>query len=182
MKIEEALISITQYMEEQQIPYVIVGGFAAAAWGRVRTTYDIDIIVDQKKMDIMKFVRLAKRNGLVTNKEDIEQAFKVQSHSSILSTGEFLFRIDLKGIYTYEDREAVTTAKTVHYKGARIRFCSPEILIAHKLKYGSERDLEDAFVVILAQKDKLDQAYLENLCRNLDVIKQLKDLMKKAKL
>lgn len=31
MKIEKTLISLTQYMEKQEIPYVIVGGFAAAA-------------------------------------------------------------------------------------------------------------------------------------------------------
>ena len=61
MNIEEALISITQYMKKQQIPYVIVGGFAAAAWGRVRTTNDIDIIVDQKIIDTKKFVDFVKK-------------------------------------------------------------------------------------------------------------------------
>lgn len=63
MKIEKTLISLTQYMEKQEIPYVIVGGFAAAAWGRVRTIYDIAIIVDQNKMDINKFVRFVQTEG-----------------------------------------------------------------------------------------------------------------------
>lgn len=182
MKIEEILILITQYFEQREIPYVVVGGFAAAAWGRVRTTYDIDIIVDQTKLDIKEFVQFSKARGLETGTYDIEQAFKELSHSSILSTGKSIFRIDLKGIYTYEDREAITTAKAVDYKGVSIHFCSPENLIAHKLKFGSERDLEDALVVLLAQGERLNQVYLENLCQRLGVVEKFKELRRTAQM
>ena len=176
------LISISQFMEKHQIPYVIVGGFAAVAWGRVRTTYDIDIIVDQNKMNVEDFVRFTHKEGLKTSVYDIERAFKEHSHSSILSIGDIFYRIDLKGIYSHEDRETVNTAKSVNYKGTTIRFCSPENLIAHKLKFGTERDLEDALVVLLAQKENVDRNYLEDLCRRLKVIDKLKDLDKKAKI
>jgi len=182
MKIEEILISITQYLERQQIPYVVVGGFAAVAWGRARTTYDIDIIVDQTKINIKELVHFFKTQGLETSEYDIDQAFKEHSHSSILSTGKSFFRIDLKGIYTHEDREAISTAKNVDYKGTTINFCSPENLIAHKLKFGSERDLEDALVVILAQKETIKWEYLEVLCARLDVTKKLRNLQKTAKI
>jgi hypothetical protein len=63
-----------------------------------------------------------------------------------------------------------------------ICFCSPENLIPLKLYFGSERDLEDALVVLLAQKGNIDLDYLENLCRRLDVFGKLEKLKIMAKM
>jgi hypothetical protein len=39
-------VDIIQTLEAIQAPYMIIGAFAATAYGSTRTTYDIDIIVD----------------------------------------------------------------------------------------------------------------------------------------
>ncbi len=46
MEIEDLLIKIAKILDKLEIPYVITGGMAVSAWGRPRTTMDINIIVE----------------------------------------------------------------------------------------------------------------------------------------
>ena len=45
---------VLQTLEEIGAPYMIIGGFAAAAYGSTRVTYDIDIVVDLKEAHIWR--------------------------------------------------------------------------------------------------------------------------------
>ena len=104
MKIEDMLLYVTHYFNLNKIPYVIVGGFSAIVWGRGRSTYDIDIIIDHEKLNIKNFVEYLSNQDLKTSEYDLKTAIKENSHASILSTGSTLYRIDLKGIYSSLDR------------------------------------------------------------------------------
>ncbi len=42
-------VEVLLKLDELNIPYVIIGGFAATMFGITRTTYDIDIVVDMGK-------------------------------------------------------------------------------------------------------------------------------------
>ena len=178
MNIEETLLTVTKYFNDQEIPYVVVGGFAAIVWGRVRTTYDIDIIIDHKKLDVQRFIQFLTSKRLSVKEYELTQAFAKNSHSTIFVMEKPFYRIDLRGIYSTEDRETISTAKNVKYKDQAIYFSSPENLIAHKLKFGSERDLEDAEVIFLAQKASLNMDYLHSLCERLNVSKKLDQFLK----
>ncbi|MFX1251801.1 MAG: nucleotidyltransferase domain-containing protein [Promethearchaeota archaeon] len=181
MKLKEVLLDVTKYLTDQEVPYAIIGGFAAIVWGRARTTFDIDIIVDQNQLNIKNFVEFLNSKGLMTSVYDIKAAFNEHSHSTILLRDEPLYRIDLKGAYTQDEWETIETAKPVTYSGQVIHFGSPESLIAFKLKYGSERDLEDALIIFIAQRANLDWKYLVSLCSRLGVNKQFQELQRKAK-
>ena len=132
-------------------------------------------------MNIKDFVEYISSQELKTSEYDLQEAFKEQSHATILSTGPTLYRIDLKGIYSSLDREAIETSKKVSIKEQKIRFGSPENLIAHKLHFGSDRDLEDALVVFIAQEKLLDLDYLISLCSKLGVGKKLERLIENVK-
>jgi hypothetical protein len=41
-------LQVTGILEELRIPYVIGGSMASTAYGRIRTTMDVDIVVDLK--------------------------------------------------------------------------------------------------------------------------------------
>ncbi|MFX1537314.1 MAG: nucleotidyltransferase domain-containing protein [Promethearchaeota archaeon] len=180
MKLKEVLLTVANYLEKNEIQYVVVGGFAAIVWGRGRTTYDIDIIVNQDQLNVEEFVEFLNSKDLITNIDDIKTAFKKKAHSYIRLHGQQLYRIDLQGIYTQQDRETIKTAKAVTYSDQKIQFGSPENIIAFKLKHRSERDLEDALVVFMAQRENLDMKYLLSLCSRLGVKKELKEIQIKA--
>ncbi|MFX0065553.1 MAG: nucleotidyltransferase [Candidatus Hermodarchaeota archaeon] len=180
MKLKEVLVTVANYLERNEIQYVVVGGFAAIVWGRGRTTYDIDIIVNQDQLDVEEFVEFLNSKDFIISVHDIKTAFKKKTHSYIRLHGQALYRIDLQGIYTQENRETIKTAKAVTYSGQTIQFGSPENIIAFKLKHRSERDLEDALVVFMAQREKLDWKYLSSLCSRFRVEKELQELQIKA--
>ncbi|MHA1167971.1 MAG: hypothetical protein ACTSP4_05310 [Candidatus Hodarchaeales archaeon] len=183
MSLENILLGVSKYLGDKQIPYVVVGGWAAIAWGRQRTTFDIDLIIDQNKLDLSEFIAFLKSMNMMICIEDLKAAIKEKSHASILYEPRPNLRIDFKGVYTFEDREAIETSIQINLEGIVVNIGSPENLIAHKLKFGSERDLEDALVVYIVQvrKKRLDSNYLERLCNRLKVTSELKDLIKLAK-
>ncbi|MFW9996607.1 MAG: hypothetical protein ACFFD4_31475 [Candidatus Odinarchaeota archaeon] len=178
MNPQEILLKVAAYLENNCIPYAVVGGYAAIAWGRMRSTYDIDLIIDQDYLEIASFVTFLQSINLLADAQDIQSAFRERSHSSILFKESPAYRIVLKGIYFPEDREAIQTAKPVKYKGQIIHFGSPENLIAHKLKFGSDKDMEDALVVLLVQEDSIDWNYLDNLAVRLGVKHGFAELLK----
>lgn len=179
MNLEKILMQVTGYFNNNQVPYVVVGGWAAIAWGRARTTFDIDLIIDHKKLDLLPFVDFLESIDMATSMDDIEAAIRERSHASILFKQKPVLRIDFKGIYSSMDREAIMTSRKVIIDGNPVNIGSPENLIAHKLKFGSERDLEDALVVYIIQlKEKqLDISYLRKLCSKLNVLAELEKLI-----
>ena len=46
MQFDEVLRTFARFFEEEGIRYAIAGGLAVHAWGRSRTTHDIDFVVD----------------------------------------------------------------------------------------------------------------------------------------
>ena len=181
MKPEEMLLCVSKYFNSNKIPYAVVGGFSAIVWGRGRSTYDIDIIIDNKNLNIKEFVSFLRSNKLSTSVFDLQEAFKELSHATIHTTDSSIYRIDLRGIYSSLDRETIETSRKIVFKGQKIQFGSPETLIAHKLHYGSDRDIEDALVVFIAQERLLDLDYLVLLSSKLGVGKKLERLLEIAK-
>jgi len=49
------LLKVVQKLNQHKIPYAIAGGYALALHGIVRATIDIDLILNLKKSDFVKF-------------------------------------------------------------------------------------------------------------------------------
>ncbi len=67
---ESFLVSILRTLEELQIPYFVVGGFAAVIYGISRVTYDVDIVV---KLKVHQIPLLTNRYPLPRYYADAEQ-------------------------------------------------------------------------------------------------------------
>jgi ribosomal protein L7Ae-like RNA K-turn-binding protein len=57
-KFEDLVKIFSEICNQLKIPYAIVGGVAVSAWGNIRTTRDIDIILDIKPKKIKKFLKM----------------------------------------------------------------------------------------------------------------------------
>lgn len=118
----ESIKIICEYLNKNKINYVIVGGVSVIAWGRARTTEDIDFIIDHNKLTIEDFV-------------------------NYLNHKPGMFRMDIIGVYNHDNVLSIKNAVDVEFHDITIKIDSPESLVVHKLLFGSQQDLEDAFAV-----------------------------------
>jgi hypothetical protein len=64
MQFAEVLHAFSSFFGREQIRYALIGGLALRAWGHVRTTQDIDFVVDQTAKE--RVVAFAEREGFET--------------------------------------------------------------------------------------------------------------------
>ena len=57
--------------------------------------------------------------------------------------------------------DAIARARTVEVRGSRVRFCTPEDLILHKIVSHRERDRGDVEGLIETRRADLDRDYLD---------------------
>lgn len=183
--IVDILQAITGYFHNKDIPYVIVGGISVLTWGRIRSTEDIDIIVDHTQLNIDDFTRYLRKHDFFAEVEDF-QGFNEKGHCSILKKGS-LFRLDFVGKYSIDKEISLKEAKEVEYHGLTLLMDSPENLIAHKLKFAADFDIEDAIAVLTRVNKRIDieklLIHVERLRvknRLLDIIRRIKEIDENA--
>lgn len=176
--IVNALKIICGYLNNNHIPYVIVGGISVIAWGRARTTEDIDLIIDHSKLNVMEFVSYLKENNFLAENNDF-LGFESKDHCTIFYK-DGLFRIDIIGSYTKDNEISINESVFVELFGIKMRIDSPESLIAHKLVFASDQDIEDAYAILIRLDNKIDKDILLWHAERLNVIDKLKQLLKKV--
>ncbi len=157
----ESLRKIVRIMDEEQITYMIVGGFAVNFYNRARMTMDIDINVQiypnqiqkivQHFPDWIPFVPAFKENaerGIVFNLIDFDTGIKY----------DFMLCKDSDYNWTAFERR-----KMVNFLGIPCAVSSPEDLIISKLSWynisKSEKQWGD--LAYLIEMPKLDKQYLD---------------------
>jgi hypothetical protein len=155
------LKKIVGVFEEEDIPYMIVGGFAVSFYNRGRTTLDIDVVVQVYPNQLEKIVRhfpdwlwqldmykSSAEQGRVFNITDFDSGLKYD-------------------ILVYQDSDYNWTAferrRKVDYLGIQCYIASPEDLIIGKLIWynisKSEKQWGD--LNFLIHEEGLNMQYLE---------------------
>lgn len=179
-KFEDLVKVFSRICKKLRIPHVIVGGVAVSAWGNIRTTRDIDVILDIKPEKMKDFVKEVKKHDLKTKEEDIIKALEEKSHFTIFDD-KSIFYIYGKGVYNKNDFQTIDNRKKIKFDGIMIYVNSPEDLVANKLLFGSEQDIKDAESVLIRQWKKLNLKYLEKRCSDLKVYDKFLRIRKKLK-
>ena len=55
-ELDDALITLTTWLNSQQIPYMVIGGFAVTVWGEPRFTRDLDVTISVPAEGIEPFI------------------------------------------------------------------------------------------------------------------------------
>ena len=130
--------------------FVLVGGLALNAWGVVRGTKDVDVVVAPRPTNLERVAEVAVAvGGRVQRGEGLLGS--PPSIAALLATGEQvaietdLGRLDvvqgLEGVPSYEDLRA--RASKAEVLGVSVAVCSVEDLRAMKQAAGRTRDLAD---------------------------------------
>lgn len=162
-----ALQKIVNVMDTEQIPYMIVGGFAVNFYNRVRFTADIDMVIQIHPHHVEKIVKH------FPDWQPFAETFKEST-----SRGQMFNLIDFDtgvkfDFMVYQDSDYNWTAferrRKVDFLGIECMISTPEDLIISKLHWyslsGSEKQRGD--IAFLLEQLDLDRKYLELWCTRL---------------
>ncbi len=153
--LETSLRLAIAFLEEHGYRYAIIGGIALAQWGVIRATYDVDIKVLAPDSDYSA-VRVALQAAFPNRarQQDPENPLIV---AVIIDDVVVDFLLALPG---YEEL-IIEQAIRRDLGGWSVWICSAADLIIQKVIAGRGKDWLDVEALLIEQRDKLDQAYIE---------------------
>jgi len=145
-----AFDELLRRLAASEVRFVLVGGLAVNAWGVVRGTNDVDVVVASDEANIARLAEVAVAAG---GQVQVEEAFLSSPHAIAeqIATGARvqieteLGSLDivqgLPGVPSYEALRA--RAREAEILGVSLAVCSLEDLRAMKHAAGRARDLAD---------------------------------------
>lgn len=143
------LLELAQKLDEQKVPYCVVGGLAVALHGYVRVTMDIDIVIQISDKNFELCEKVLKELGFeskipVTAKE-ISKFRKEYIEKRNLIAWSFYNKknpFEVVDILLTHDQKTLNVEKIEIY-GTKISLISKDDLIKMKLQSGRPQDLID---------------------------------------
>jgi len=147
---EPAFDELLRRLTDADVQFVVVGGLAVNAWGVVRGTKDVDVVVAPDIDNLKRLAEVAVTAGGHVQQGEAFLGTPI-SIASALAGGEQvpietdLGRLDvvqgLDGVPDYEELSA--QAAEAEVLGAQVLICSRDHLTAMKRAAGRTRDLAD---------------------------------------
>ncbi len=156
-RLAESLRSTQQRLSGAGIESAAIGGLAVAIWGEPRVTRDVDLKILLERSDGASLLEFLQDGG-----------YKFEADASTVRNASGT-RVDFLLADTSFDRACVQRRVPGILPGkVEVEVCTAEDLIVLKLISTRPRDREDAAGVVLRQKGKLDQAYVEGWLREFE--------------
>ncbi len=155
------LRAVTEALPPSTPPYCLIGALAVNAWGRVRTTRDVDLLVFSQDPDRTELIDRLLARGFQRDRTWSErnplakESILRLTHPSYPGLPlDLLFAADAHGASTLSRRRPLAIL------GLTLWVCSPEDLILLKLKASRPHDFEDALGIATNPHLQLDRDYL----------------------
>lgn len=156
---ETLLVKISKALEENAIPYMVIGGQAVLIHGEPRFTRDIDITLGVDTDQAERILKIARQLSLEPG-ENTTPDFVRRNALLSAEDGETKIVVDFIFSFLPYERQAIQRAKSVHIGGTPVQFATAEDTIIHKLFSGRPRDIEDVKSIVNNNK-ALDKSYLK---------------------
>lgn len=180
MSQEDILRRVFALLDELRVEYMLTGSFASNVYGRVRSTFDADIVVAIQGSRMKRFSQ-ALGEEFYVDAETIDEAREQGGQFNAIHRPSGL-KIDFYLPRNAHDREALRRRKTFDLFGRGVFVISPEDLILAKLSWakqgGSARQLEDAQGIYEVQRREIDQDYLRSKAAELALNDELALILK----
>jgi len=166
--------SLTDYLHTvvtalpESTSYCLVGALAVNAWGRLRATNDIDLLVLADLPARTKLLDALLAQGFQIDEtwteqnpmaKDVVMRLAHRSHPTI--------PLDLLFAHDPQSQSALSRRRSLQLFGVSLYVCGPEDLILLKLKASRPRDFEDVLGVVKNPHIRLDLDYLWNWAERL---------------
>jgi predicted nucleotidyltransferase len=160
---EKLLKKIAVGLNEQNIPYMIIGGQAVLLYGEPRLTRDIDITLGLSTENLDLILSIASKIGLTPLVDP--QSFVQETMVLPCQDNDTTIRVDFIFSFTPYEQQAIQRARKVKLGDTDIAFASPEDIIIHKIIAGRPRDLEDVKSILL-KNPEIDMRYIRRWLRD----------------
>jgi len=155
---EKILAKLALTLDEQSIPYMVIGGQAVLLYGEPRLTRDIDVTLGVGVSVLEKITEICREMSLTLLPSNIPEFVK---QTMVLPTKDKItgIRVDFIFSFTPYERQAIKRAREIRIRDVVIRFASPEDVIIHKVFAGRVRDLDDVCSILL-KNPSVDLLYI----------------------
>lgn len=175
------LLDVVEVLNNLNVPYAVVGAFAASFYGVIRASVDVDAVISLEagRIDIETLIAALEKIGLQSRfrKGDLKDPV-----GAVLNVGDaFENRVDLiMNIRGMKDA-CFARAVQVEFMQTKIQLVGVEDFIAMKLFAGGRKDLSDVAGVLEVSTELIDQQLLRELAVHYgeDCLQQLERLIKK---
>lgn len=172
-ELTETLREIVARLESQGIPYMLVGSMAALAYGRDRSTKDLDVVLEAGPSALRALVRSLPEDRFYASEEAAMEALRYESQFNVLDmvTG---WKVDLipRKRRAFSEAEFARRSQ-LDVMGVPTYVASVEDVIVSKLEWakagGSERQLEDVRELVRLKDTELDRSYVDQWVARLDL-------------
>jgi len=176
--IEKLIKKIAQCLDEDKVPYMIIGGQAVLLYGTPRLTRDIDITlgIDTDKFPLIEGIcRKLGLKILPENPEDFARETKV------LPAEEWKLRIRVDFIFSFTryETQAMDRTKNVLMNDYPVKFASCEDVIIHKMFAGRAVDEEDVKNILIKNRDSIDLKYIREWLSEFSKLSEQKGILGK---
>ena len=176
--IEELLHKIAQRLDEEHIPYMIIGGQAVLLYGSPRLTRDIDITlgVDTDKFSLIE--KKCKELGLKILPENPEDFAK---ETKVLPTDEPESRMRVDFIFSFSpyETQAMKRNQKILMNDYPVKFASCEDVIIHKMIAARAIDLEDVENILIKNKNSIDLEYIRQWLSEFNTIPEHEGILER---
>ena len=134
---------LLQLLNDFEVEYLIVGGFAVMKYSEPRYTKDLDVWVDNSRQNSLRVVEALKKFGAPLDHDKVT-AETFADKQVVYQIGIAPVRIDILSEITgvrFPDAWRNRVAST--FFGIPVHFISLDDLVANKLALGRSRDLQD---------------------------------------
>lgn len=158
-----------------RVPYVLIGAWALAAWGRPRATNDLDFLVLVNEGDRDRLSGRLTQAGL--KRDETWQKWNPMLRGSQLRFQSQGVTVDVLLPRDSHDHQVFRRKRKKRMDGRYYWVVCPEDFILQKLKVGRPRDFEDAVSVVERRRKELDRTYLEHWARQIGVTEEFNYIM-----
>lgn len=176
--IENLIKKVAQYLDEDNIPYMIIGGQAVLLYGTPRLTRDIDITlgIDTNKFPLIEDI--CRKLGLKVLPENPED-FAVETKVLPTEDTHLRIRVDFIFSFTPYEAQAIKRTKKVIMDDYPVKFASCEDVIIHKMIAGRAIDNEDVKNILIKNKNSIDIEYIRKWLLEFSKISEQREILKK---
>jgi hypothetical protein len=170
----ELLHYVIEVLEQQQIPYAVVGSLASGAWGEPRMTRDIDIVVQLLMGKVDALCGAFPEDDFYVSRAAAAEAVQCSGQFNVIhpSSGN---KVDFMMVCPGGWASAqFARRKRVDFGGGTAGYvAAPEDVILGKLLYyregTSEKHLRDITGILVTAQDMVDREYISQFATQLGV-------------